>query len=179
VEGLQGGGAPVQPGEGRVIATAKHYLGDGGTADGRDQGDTLASEENLRDIHAPGYVAAIEAGVHTVMASYSSWRGVKMHGNEGLLTDVLKDRMGFDGFVVGDWNGHGQLPGCTNDNCPAAFNAGIDMFMVPQDWKALYQNTLDQVRSGVISEERLNDAARRILRVKARGAPLPRAAQER
>ncbi|TNE66578.1 MAG: glycoside hydrolase family 3 protein [Alphaproteobacteria bacterium] len=151
-----------------VVATAKHFLGDGGTDGGDDQGDAKMSEQELRDIHGAGYVTAIEAGVQTVMASFSSWNGTKMHGNKYMLTDVLKDRMGFDGFVVGDWNGHGQVPGCTNASCPTAVNAGLDLFMVIEDWKQLYANTLDQVKSGVIPVARLDDAVSRILRVKLR-----------
>ncbi|MEE2692620.1 MAG: glycoside hydrolase family 3 N-terminal domain-containing protein [Pseudomonadota bacterium] len=169
VEGLQGAAAePDFLGDGRVIATAKHFLGDGGTDGGKDQGDTLATEEELRDIHGAGYPPAIEAGVQTVMASFSCWRGLKLHGAESLLTQVLKDRMGFDGFVVGDWNGHGQVPGCTNASCPAAINAGLDMVMAPDSWKELYANTLAQVEEGVIPMTRLDDAVRRILRVKIR-----------
>lgn len=173
VEGMQGapGGADWL-GDHRMIATAKHFLGDGGTDRGVDQGDVLTDEETLRDVHGAGYVTALEAGVQTVMASYSSWHGRKMHGYAELLTDVLKDRMGFDGFVVGDWNGHGQIPGCRPDNCPQAINAGVDMFMVPQDWKALYDNTLAQVQDGTIPMARLDDAVRRILRVKARAGVL-------
>lgn len=181
VEGIQGapGSDAFLDGE-HLIATAKHFLGDGGTDRGTDQGDTLATEEELRDVHGAGYVAAIEAGVQTVMASFSGWQGTKMHGQRELLTEVLKGRMGFDGFVVGDWNGHGQVEGCTNESCAASFNAGVDMFMVPQDWKALWENTLAQVKSGEISGERLDDAVRRILRVKmraglfARGKPSTR-----
>jgi beta-glucosidase len=169
VEGLQGtAGTPDFLGERKVIASAKHFLGDGGTAGGKDQGDNPASETELRDIHGAGYFSAIEVGVQTVMASFSSWQGRKMHGNSELLTDVLKERMGFDGFVVGDWNAHGQVEGCANDSCATAFNAGIDMFMVPEDWKALWKNTLAQVESGEISIDRLDDAVRRILRVKIR-----------
>ncbi|HSP32886.1 MAG TPA: glycoside hydrolase family 3 N-terminal domain-containing protein [Thermoanaerobaculia bacterium] len=151
-----------------IMATAKHYIGDGGTVGGKDQGDNVSTETELRDIHGAGYAAALKEHVDTVMASYSSWHGVKMHGNKALLTDVLKDRMRFDGFVVGDWNGHAQVPGCTNDDCAQAFNAGVDMFMVPQDWKALYEHTLGEVKSGVIPMTRLDDAVRRILRVKYR-----------
>jgi beta-glucosidase len=151
-----------------VIATAKHFLGDGGTLGGRDQGDNISSEQELRDVHAAGYMTALAAGVQTVMASFSSWHGLKMHDNRDLLTGVLKERMGFDGFVIGDWNGHGQVPGCSNDDCAAAFNAGIDMFMVPNEWKALYGHTLTEVRSGVIPVSRLDEAVRRILRVKMR-----------
>jgi beta-glucosidase len=150
-----------------VIATAKHYMGDGGTG-GHDQGDNRASETELRDIHFPGYPPALAAGVQTVMASFSSWQGVKMHGNQALLTTVLKQRMHFDGLVVGDWNGHGQVPGCTNVSCAAAINAGMDVIMAPDSWKQLYANTLAQVRSGEIPLARIEDADRRILRVKLR-----------
>ncbi len=169
VKGLQGvAGTPNFLDGKHVIATAKHFLGDGGTAGGKDQGDNLSSETELRDIHGAGYFSAIEAGVQTVMASFSSWQGRKIHGNSELLTDVLKVRMGFDGFVVGDWNAHGQVDGCSNDSCAAAFNAGVDLFMAPEDWKALWENTLAQVSSGEILMERLDDAVRRILRVKMR-----------
>ena len=150
----------------RVAATAKHYLADGGTADGRDQGDARISEAELIKIHAPGYPAAIDAGALTVMASFSSWNGVKHHGNASLLNDVLKGRMGFTGLVVGDWNGHGQVPGCSNTDCPAALNAGLDLYMAPDSWKSLYENTIRAVREGKIPMARLDDAVRRILRVK-------------
>ena len=169
VEGLQG--RPGTEGfldESHLIATTKHFLGDGGTERGVAQGETSVSEEELRDIHAAGYGTSLAAGVQSVMASYNSWNGEKMHGRGDLLTGVLKERMGFDGLVVGDWNGHGQLPGCSNDSCAAAFNAGVDIFMVPDDWQGLYKNTLTQVQSGEISAERLDDAVRRILRVKMR-----------
>jgi beta-glucosidase len=169
VEGLQG--PPELAGKlqsGKVAATAKHFVGDGGTADGVDQGDTQVAESELIRLHAQGYVSTIDAGVLTVMASYSSWRGQKMHGNRQLLTDVLKGRMGFEGFVIGDWDGHAQVPGCRSDRCPQAINAGVDMFMAPYHWKELYDNTLASARSGEIPAARLNDAVRRILRVKFR-----------
>lgn len=169
VLGLQGDpGKPDFLRGNHVIATAKHFIADGGTFEGRDQGDARATEEQLRDIHSPGYVAAIGAGVQSVMASFSSWQGEKITGHKGLLTDVLKNRMGFDGFIVGDWNAHGQVEGCTNTSCPAAVNAGLDMFMAPDSWKELYDNTLAQVKSGEIPMARLDDAVRRILRVKLR-----------
>jgi beta-glucosidase len=152
----------------RVVATAKHYIGDGGTDGGIDQGDNSSTEQQLLDIHAQGYLSALEAGVQTVMATFNSWRGQKVHGSRYLLTEVLKQRLGFDGFVIGDWNAHGQLPGCTNESCPETINAGVDMIMVPQDWKAFFENTLQQVRAGEIAESRIDDAVRRILRVKAR-----------
>jgi beta-glucosidase len=157
VRGLQGG---------QVAATAKHFVGDGGTTGGIDQGDNAASEQQLIRSNAQGYVASIDAGVMTVMASYSSWQGVKMHANATLLTAVLKGRLGFQGAVVGDWDGHGQVPGCSNVSCPQAFNAGLDMFMAPEGWKEMFDNTLQQVQSGRISRARLNDAVRRVLRVK-------------
>lgn len=152
----------------RVIATTKHFLGDGGTG-GHDQGDAQITQEELRDVHLGGYPAALEAGTQSVMASFSSWNGEKMSGNKSLLTDVLKGRMHFDGFVVGDWNSHGQVEGCTNESCAKAINAGLDMFMYSgPDWKALYTNTLAQAESGEIPKARLDDAVRRIMRVKLR-----------
>nr|AIA94791.1 Glyco_hydro_3 [uncultured Microbulbifer sp.] len=102
------------------------------------------------------------------MASFSSWNGVRLHGHKHLLTDVLKGRLGFDGFVVGDWNGHRFVEGCTLESCAAAINAGLDMFMVPSDWKPLYENTLAQAKSGEIPVSRIDDAVTRILRVKMR-----------
>jgi beta-glucosidase len=167
--GLQGAvseGQVLQ--HGHVAASAKHFLGDGGTHDGHDQGDTQVSEADLVRLHAQGYVPAIDAGTMTIMASFNSWNGVKMHGNQSLLTDVLKGRMGFDGFVVGDWNGHGQVAGCTPQSCPQAANAGLDMYMAPDSWKPLFDNTVAQVKSGQISQARVDDAVRRILRVKVK-----------
>jgi beta-glucosidase len=169
VLGLQGDpGKPDFLRGNHVIATAKHFIADGGTFEGRDQGDARATEEQLRDVHGPGYVAAIGAGVQVVMASFSSWQGEKITGHKGLLTDVLKNRMGFDGFIVGDWNAHGQVNGCTNTSCATAVNAGLDMFMAPDSWRELYDNTVAQVKSGQIPMARLDDAVRRILRVKLR-----------
>ena len=165
--GLQGrlvAGAPLDAN--RVAATAKHFLADGGTVDGRDQGDARISEADLVATHAAGYPAAIDAGALTVMASFSSWNGIKNHGNRSLLTDVLKDRMGFTGLVVGDWNGHGQIAGCSATDCASAINAGLDLFMAPDSWKGLYDSTLKSVRDGQIPAARIDDAVRRILRVK-------------
>jgi beta-glucosidase len=168
VTGLQGERDTAQfMTPGHTLSTVKHFLGDGGTQNGRDQGDTLIPESELESVHAAGYVAAIKAGALTVMASYNSWNGVKMHANHYLLTDVLKGRLGFEGFVVGDWNAHEQIPGCTKYRCAAAILAGVDMLMAPDSWRELYKNTLAQVRSGEIPQARIDDAARRILRVKA------------
>ena len=91
-----------------------------------------------------------------------------MAGNKALITDVLKGRMGFDGIVLGDWNAHGQVPGCTNEDCPVAYNAGLDMLEAPDSWKGLYKNTLAEVKAGVIPMSRVDDAVTRILRVKIR-----------
>lgn len=169
VRGLQGHAKAGFLADNRVISTVKHFVGDGGTHQGVDQGDNQSSEIELFNIHAQGYVGGLTAGAQSVMASFNSWNGKKIHGDHYLLTQVLKERMGFDGFVVGDWNGHGQIKGCTNSNCPQAINAGLDVFMVPTDaWKPLMENTIEQVNNGEISMSRIDDAVRRILRVKYR-----------
>ncbi len=158
-----------------VIATAKHFLGDGGTAGGHDQGVNYATHREMIDVHAQGYFGAIAAGVQTVMVSYSSWNDTadsrdygKMHGASGLITDVLKTQIGFDGFVVSDWNGIAQVPGCERESCPRAINAGIDMVMVAEKWKPFITNTIRQVQNGEIPMTRIDDAVTRILRVKMR-----------
>lgn len=166
VEGLQG--APNSAaflGSDKVIATAKHFLADGGTG-GKDQGDTIATNAQIRQIHAAGYLPAISSGVGTVMASFSSLNGVKMHGNKAYLQDYLRNELGFKGLVVGDWNGHGQVAGCSAGSCAASFNAGLDIFMAPDSWKPLFAASLAQVKSGEIRMARLDEAVRRILRVK-------------
>ncbi|MDF2386208.1 glycoside hydrolase family 3 protein [Nostoc ellipsosporum NOK] len=171
VHGLQG----ELTGDGDVVATAKHFLGDGGTFDGIDQGENRAARAHMIQVHGAGYYPALAAGVQTVMVSYSSWNDTaagqdhgKMHGSRELLTDVLKARLGFDGLIVSDWNGIQQVPGCTKDHCPQAVNAGIDMIMVPDDWKAFIANTVADVREGRIAMARIDDAVTRILRVKLR-----------
>lgn len=168
VTGLQGPrGTPEFLSVGHTLSSVKHFVGDGGTLAGRDQGNTVASESQLRRVHAAGYPAAIEAGALIVMASYNSWNGVKLHANRYLLTDILKGRMGFEGFVVGDWNAHEQIPGCTKTDCAAAILAGVDMLMAPDGWQELYHNLLREAQSGEIPRARIDDAVRRILRVKA------------
>jgi beta-glucosidase len=167
--GLQGAlsaDGPLAPGH--IAGSAKHFLADGGTTGGQDQGDFVGSERELIDVHLGGYPQAIDAGVLSIMASFSSWNGVKHSGNSGILTDVLRGPLGFTGFVVSDWNAHGQLPGCSNESCASALNAGIDMYMAPDSWRPLYANTLAQVRSGEISMARLDEAVRRILRAKVK-----------
>lgn len=171
VRGLQGD----LKGDATVVATAKHYMGDGGTDQGVDQGLVKAPESDMINIHGRGYYTALAAGAQTVMASYNSWTDTttgtahgKMHGSYKMLTEVLKQKMGFDGFVISDWNAIGQLPGCTNASCPQAINAGVDMIMVPDDWQAFIANTVKQVESGQIPLARIDDAVTRILRVKLR-----------
>lgn len=169
VTGLQGDISDGNIDDQHVISTVKHFVGDGGTDKGDDQGNNLASEKELFEIHAQGYVQGLNAGSQSVMASFNSWHGEKIHGSKYLLTDVLKDKMGFDGFVVGDWNGHGQIPGCSNDNCPQALLAGLDVYMAPTPtWKPLMENLIAQVNSGEIPMSRLDDAVSRVLRVKIR-----------
>lgn len=151
-----------------VIASTKHFLADGGTDNGVDQGDSSISEEELRDIHGLPYGPAIAEGVATVMVSFSSWQGKKMTGNRSLVTGVLKDRMDFGGFVVSDWNAHGQVAGCTNESCPQALMAGVDMYMAPDTWKPVYEDLLRRAKAGTLPMARIDQAVRQILRVKAR-----------
>ncbi|QYJ76739.1 exo 1,3/1,4-beta-D-glucan glucohydrolase [Shewanella sp. FJAT-52076] len=168
VDGMQGEGKSWL-GEDYTLATAKHFIGDGGTENGDDRGDTRVDESTLLARHGQGYVGALGHGVQTVMASFNSWNGEKLHGSKYLLTDVLKERMGFDGVVVGDWLGHGFVPGCSYEHCAEAVNAGVDILMAPGDsWKALYANTIEDVKSGVLPLSRLDDAVKRVLRVKLR-----------
>lgn len=169
IRGLQGppSTSPILAGP-HVAASTKHYLADGGTTDGRDQGDAAISELALRLIHGAPYIPAIENGVATIMTSFSSWNGVKLSAHRGLVTDVLKGRMNFDGMVITDWNAHGQVAGCSNASCPRAVDAGIDMFMAPDSWRMFYDSTLAQVRDGTIAMDRLDDAVARVLRLKER-----------
>lgn len=154
----------------KVIATAKHFIGDGATTRGDDQGDADLNEQQLIAEHALGYFSTLSMAVQTVMISYSSVQGLPMHGNKHLITDILKNQLHFDGIVVSDWNALGHVPGCTRDNCAAAINAGIDVLMVPYkpDWPNMIANTIAQVKSGEISMQRIDDAVSRILRVKLR-----------
>ncbi len=174
MNGLQAG-ARLRIGPNGVIGTAKHFIGDGGTTNGQDQGVNASSEADLINLHGQGYYGALAAGAQTVMASFNSWTnpdlGInegKIHGSDKVLNQILKGKMGFDGLVVSDWNGIGQVSGCTNSSCPRAINAGIDVVMVPNDWKAFIANTVAQVRGGEIPMSRIDDAVTRILRVKMR-----------
>ncbi|NNC74776.1 MAG: glycoside hydrolase family 3 protein [Acidimicrobiia bacterium] len=181
IEGLQDG---VESGSG-VLACAKHYLGDGATTWGTvarpdspdwwggwgsnwqiDQGDVLLSERQLRSDHLPPYASAIDAGVMTVMASYNSWHGAKVHGHHGLLTDVLKGELGFTGFVVSDWMGIDQLDADYDTSVAASINAGIDMVMVPLEWERFIDSLTRAVAGGTVPMDRIDDAVSRILHAK-------------
>lgn len=156
----------------KVIATAKHFVGDGGTENGIDKGDTKGSLDAIWAVHGAGYLPAIKADVQSVMASFSSVNGIKMHGYHELLTDKLRGELGFTGFVVGDWNGHAEIPGCTATDCVAALNAGLDMYMAPDSWRGLYDSLLRHAKSGQLDVARLDEAVLRILTVKARSGLL-------
>ena len=157
VRGLQGAG---------VVACAKHWVGDGGTEAGVDQGDTVVDEAELRRVHIAPYVCALEAGVPTVMVSLSSWNGKQCHAHRYLIQDVLKGEMDFGGFVLSDWNGIDPLMDDYSEAAAAAVNAGIDMVMVPERWQEFITGLKGQVERGVVPVGRIDDAVARILRVK-------------
>jgi len=161
VEGLQG-----DLGGDGVIACAKHWVGDGGTDDGVDQGDTVLSQSELANVHIAPYLPAISAGVLTVMVSLSSWNGEKCHGHRYLLTEVLKNEIGFQGFIVSDWDGIEPLSDDYSEAVALGVNAGIDMFMISEKWKLFVHCLKGHLRSGTVSIERVDDAVRRILSVK-------------
>ncbi len=147
----------------RILACAKHYLADGGTQGGVDQGNAVMDESQLRAIHLPGYQAAIQAGVGSIMVSFSSWNGQKMHGHSYLLTTVLKGELGFKGFLISDWGAVDQLPGPYDQQVESAINAGLDMIMVPQKYKTFMATLKQLVQQGRVSQSRIDDAVRRIL----------------
>jgi beta-glucosidase len=161
VTGMQG-----DLGDDSIVACAKHWVGDGGTTHGIDQGETTLPFADLERIHIAPYPPAIEAGVLTVMASFNSWNGDKCHGHRHLLMDVLKGRLGFEGFVISDWDGVDYLAKDYGEAIAMSVNAGVDMFMVSVEWRAFIDHLLDHARSGRVGMERIDDAVRRILRVK-------------
>ncbi len=165
VRGLQGADMSTP---GRVLATAKHYVGDGGTRNGVDRGDTVTDEATLRKVHLAGYVAAIKAGAGSIMVSYSSWNGEKMHGHRRLITDVLRGELGFQGVIVSDWNGIDELPGTEAERIASAVNAGIDMMMVPDKYREFISGMKANAEAGRIPAARIDDAVRRILTAKFR-----------
>jgi beta-glucosidase len=150
-----------------VLACAKHFVGDGGTTDGKDQGDTAASDEELRRIHLPGYLAAIKAGVGSIMISFNSLGGRPMHGSRHLITEVLKGELGFTGFTVSDWNGIDKIGGDYRTQVETAVNAGVDMFMEPVRYRDFIRTLRQLVTEGRVPMARIDDAVRRILRQKA------------
>ncbi|OYD06874.1 glycoside hydrolase family 3 protein [Paludifilum halophilum] len=166
VEGLQG--SPNHPhflGRTKAVATAKHWVGDGATTDGKDQGNVELTEEELQKFIDP-YRSAIDAGARTVMVSFSSWNGLKTHADRYLVTEVLKEQLGFDGLVVSDWNGVQQTDPDFKQAVKKGLHAGIDMFMMPYEWKEFLTTTEELVASGEVPVERIDDAVSRILRVK-------------
>ena len=159
-----------------VLATAKHYLGDGGTVPGSstlrdstglDQGDMPLSEPEMRRIHLHPYYEAVEAGVGSIMPSYSSWNGAKLSGHEYLLTDVLKGELGFDGFLISDYNAIQQVHPDFKTAVARSINAGMDMAMIPTDYRRFIATLIELVEEGTVPMSRIDDAVRRILRVKA------------
>jgi beta-glucosidase len=153
---------------GRIVACAKHYIGDGGTYSGIDRGNTVIDEAGLRQIHLPGYISAIGAGVGSVMVSFSSWNGEFCHGHEYLVTDLLKGELGFDGFVVSDWEAVQYLDGDFKTAIGMAVNAGIDMFMEPTRPIDFINHLIALVYEGTVPQSRIDDAVARILAVKFR-----------
>lgn len=173
VRGLQGSNMAAAD---RVVACAKHFVGDGGTVLGSglerdgvalfDQGDVPITEEELRQVHMDGYVTAIAQGVATIMPSYSSWNGVKSSGSHRLLTEILKEELGFEGFLISDYRAIDALPGDYKSDIEQSINAGMDMVMVPDRYQEFVTSLIEVVNEGRIPMERIDDAVRRILRVK-------------
>jgi beta-glucosidase len=175
VRGLQGSSLsdPL-----RLAACAKHFIGDGGTVWGTgrpdgpnkrhplDQGDVTLPLDELKRLHGPGYVAALKEGVATIMPSYNSWMGTKASGSKELLTDLLKKEWGFEGFLISDYNALDDLPGDFRSDIKTSINAGMDMVMVPSKYKEFYTLLKSLVQSGEVPQARIDDAVRRILRVK-------------
>ena len=175
--GLQGGRLDNPLG---VLACAKHFAGDGGTTYGTgmeakdqpggryplDRGDTRLSEDELKRIHMQGYITAIRAGVGSIMPSYSSWNGVKASGSRRLLTEILKGELGFEGFIISDYNAIDEIPGDFRSDVKTSANAGMDMYMVPERYRELITTLKSLVQSNEVPLARIDDAVRRILRVK-------------
>ncbi|EEF36707.1 hydrolase, hydrolyzing O-glycosyl compounds, putative [Ricinus communis] len=177
VPGLQGDipsgspkGVPFLAGKTKVAACAKHYVGDGGTTDGINENNTVISRHGLLSIHMPGYYNSIIKGVSTVMVSYSSWNGIKMHANRDMVTGFLKNTLRFRGFVISDWQGIDRITFPPHANYTysvlAGISAGIDMIMVPYNYTEFIDGLTYLVKSGIIPMSRIDDAVKRILRVK-------------
>ncbi|XP_072978637.1 uncharacterized protein [Typha angustifolia] len=177
IPGLQGEipansrkGVPFVAGRKKVVACAKHYVGDGGTHMGINENNTIINFHGLLSIHMPAYYDAIIKGVSTIMVSYSSWNGVKMHANHYLVTDFLKNKLHFRGFVISDWQGIDRITSPPHANysysIQAGVHAGIDMVMIPYDYIEFIDDLTFQVKNNIIPMSRIDDAVRRILRVK-------------
>jgi beta-glucosidase len=170
VKGLQGDELSAKPDS--VLACAKHFIGDGGTQGGVDQGNVVCDEATLRKLYLPPYRAAVKAGVGSVMVSYSSWNGIKMHANKHLLTDVLKGELNFRGFLVSDWAAIDQISPDYKTDVETAVNAGIDMVMIPNgpgkpnNYVEFIEDLKALVGEGKVSQARIDDAVTRILRIK-------------
>ncbi|HEY3930759.1 MAG TPA: glycoside hydrolase family 3 N-terminal domain-containing protein [Verrucomicrobiae bacterium] len=170
VKGLQGEQLSANPDS--VLACAKHFIGDGGTQNGKDQGNTVCDEATLRKLFLPPYRAAIKAGVGSIMVSYSSWNGTKMHANKYLLTDVLKGELGFKGFLVSDWAAIDQLSPDYKTDVETSINAGLDMIMIvngpgkPNNYTNFIEDLKELVAEGKVPQSRIDDAVSRILRIK-------------
>ncbi len=157
-----------------ILGCAKHYVGDGGTTYGSstiaqhllDQGDTRLDEKTLREIHLQGYITAIRAGVGSIMPSYNSWNGVKCSADKRLLTEILKDELGFEGFLISDYAAIDQLPGDYKHKVTMTINAGMDMVMVPEHYQEFIARLKESAQDGTVPMARIDDAVRRILRVK-------------
>ncbi len=168
--GLQGKKLSAEPAS--VLACAKHFIGDGGTTNGIDQGNTVCDEATLRKLYLPPYSAAVKAGVGSIMVSYSSWNGLKMHANQYLLTGVLKGELGFQGFLVSDWAAIDQISPDYEHDIEQSINAGLDMIMIPNgarkpnNYLEFIYDLKSLVAAGKVSQARIDDAVRRILRVK-------------
>ncbi|CAI9097505.1 OLC1v1033948C1 [Oldenlandia corymbosa var. corymbosa] len=176
IPGLQGDlpnnkkGIPYVAGQNKVAACAKHYVGDGGTTEGINENNTVINSHGLFSIHMPAYYNAIIEGVSTVMVSYSSWNGVKMHSNRKLITDFLKNTLNFRGFVISDWQGIDRMTSPPHKNYTwsilTGVNAGIDMIMVPYDYNEFINGLTNLVKRNFVPMSRIDDAVQRILRVK-------------
>ncbi|MBA0615430.1 hypothetical protein Godav_015568 [Gossypium davidsonii] len=177
ITGLQGGlpvhskkGVPFVAGKNKVAACAKHYVGDGGTTKGINENNTVISWNGLLSIHMPAYFNSIAKGVATIMTSYSSWNGKKMHANHDLVTDFLKNKLKFRGFVISDWQGLDRITSPPHANysysVEAGVGAGIDMVMVPYNFTEFIDDLTYQVKNNIIPMSRIDDAVKRILRVK-------------
>jgi beta-glucosidase len=171
IEGLQGKSLSARPTS--VLACAKNFIGDGGTQDGEDQGNDVCDEATIRERYLPPYAAAVRAGVGSIMASYNSWNGTKMHANRHLLTDVLKDELGFRGFIVSDLAAIDQIDPADYKHCvETSVNAGIDMVMIPTgpgspgNYREFIADLKDLIATGKVPAARVDDAVLRILRVK-------------